>query len=199
MLSRRLQRRIPPRSAVVLNGGAAAVGWGRWRPDDPASGVNVMARYPSDDQPVGDLRAARAEREPENGELFERLGELRRAEKLQALVYRHMAARAEAAGEVELAHRFHGLHADEQHHLSRLTARMLELGANPADLSTLQAPPASLDDWQEIVRTSEAAEIDRYRSLDRSDLDEVTRSLVDEILSVEERHAQELGGKWTVA
>src|SRR5690606_31685306 len=65
---------------------------------------------------------------------IQRLEELRRHEKDQALLCRSLAARAEEA-EVELAQRFHDLHADEQHHLSRLTARVLELGGRPADLS----------------------------------------------------------------
>ena len=40
----------------------------------------------------------------------------REREKAQALFYRSLAARAEAAGDEELADRFYALHADEQHH-----------------------------------------------------------------------------------
>jgi bacterioferritin (cytochrome b1) len=132
-------------------------------------------------------------------QLLELLGELRRAEKEQALVYRALAARAELDEKPELAQRFHDLHADEQHHLSRLTARMLELDGKPPDLSSLKPPAASLEDWESVIRTREAAEIDRYRSVPASELDGVTRDLLEEILSVEEHHARELGGKWTVA
>src|SRR5687768_636399 len=71
----------------------------------------------------------------------------RRLEKEQALLYRGLAARAEASGEVDLAQRFHDLHADEQHHLSRLTARVLELKGRPAELKDVIPPTMPLGLW----------------------------------------------------
>jgi len=56
---------------------------------------------------------------------LEALHEARAAEKEQAAFYRRLAAEAEALGDDALAERLNGLHADEQHHLSRLTARSL--------------------------------------------------------------------------
>ncbi|MEX2571903.1 MAG: ferritin-like domain-containing protein [Gemmatimonadota bacterium] len=123
----------------------------------------------------------------------------RRAEKEQALLYRGLAARAESDGKPDLAQRFHDLHADEQHHLSRLTARVLELGERPVDLSGVRPVLSSLDEWRQTIRECEAAEIERYRTLLRRDLDPATRGLLEEILSTEEHHADELGGKWTMA
>ena len=67
--------------------------------------------------------------------LIEPLEQARAAEKAQALFYRALAAEAEARGNERLSERLNELHADEQHHLSRLTARLLELGATPDDLS----------------------------------------------------------------
>lgn len=123
----------------------------------------------------------------------------RRAEKEQALVYRSLAARAESAALTELAQRFHDLHADEQHHLSRLTARLLELRERPAELSATTSVSIPLDSWEEQVRRRELEEVGRYRGLLSADLDPVTRTLLEEILAVEENHLTELGGKWTMA
>ena len=47
-------------------------------------------------------------------------------EKAQTLFYRALAAQAIAAGDDDASERLNDLHADEQHHLSRLTARLLE-------------------------------------------------------------------------
>lgn len=125
--------------------------------------------------------------------------ECREAEKTQALFYRALAARAEQEGEPELAQRFHDLHADEQHHLSRLTARLLELGGSPTELSATRSPAGELTGWEPIARAREEAEVERYTRLLAQPLDERTRQLVDEILDVERSHASELGGKWTMA
>jgi rubrerythrin len=130
---------------------------------------------------------------------IELLETLRRSEKEQALGYRGLAARAESLGDAELAQRFHDLHADEQHHLSRLTARVLELGGRPADLQDVPAPTSSLDAWQEQVRTRERLEINRYQKVMGEDLDPDTRSLIEELVGVEVHHLAELGGKWTLA
>jgi rubrerythrin len=123
---------------------------------------------------------------------------LRLSEKRQALFYRGLSALAEAADDAGLTQRFQDLHADEQHHLSRLTARILELGGRPVSLNDIPAPVLSLEGWEEVVRDCENEEILLYRAL-RDGLDEVTRALVDDILSVEEHHRSELGGKWTLA
>lgn len=131
--------------------------------------------------------------------LIQRLEELRRAEKEQALAYRNVAARAEAAGLPDLAQRFHDLHADEQHHLSRLTARVLELGGRPAELVVATPAEVPLDGWEPAVRERERAEIDRYTAMRPDEMDEETRVLIEEIIEVESHHASELGGKWTMA
>jgi rubrerythrin len=127
------------------------------------------------------------------------LQESREAEKEQALFYRALAALAEASGTADLSQRFHDLHADEQHHLSRLTARLLELGHQPPDLSGVRVPSVALEEWEAATRAREAAEVQRYVDLSRFDLDPQTRELVEEILGVERQHAEKLGGKWTPA
>ncbi|HEX6938368.1 MAG TPA: ferritin-like domain-containing protein [Longimicrobiales bacterium] len=124
------------------------------------------------------------------------LHEARAAEKEQALFYRGLAAQAEAAGDAVLAERLDGLHADEQHHLSRLTARLLELGERLADLRGSAAPSVALDDWQPVARERERAEALRYRQILELAPDPVTAELVREILRVEEIHEEQLGGKW---
>ncbi len=132
-------------------------------------------------------------------ELAARLEGLRESEKEQALFYRGLAARAEEVGDVDLAQRFHGLHADEQHHLSRLTARLLELGRRPANLDHVVPPETPLGEWEAVVRERENAESGLYRDIPVHELDEDTRALIEEILAVERRHFSELDGKWTMA
>lgn len=134
----------------------------------------------------------------EGAALIEKLEAARAAEKEQALCYRSLAARAEEKASID-AQRFHDLHADEQHHLSRLTARVLELGGHPRDLSGTTTPILQLDDWEGAVHARELVEVDRYRALLAEPLDSITRHLIQEILEVEEHHARELGGKWTMA
>ena len=125
---------------------------------------------------------------------------LRRAEKAQALRYRALAARAEEAGDAASAQRLHDLHADEQHHLSRLTARLVELGETPADLTGSAPADASLQGWEQDARTREAEEVARYEAfLAGVELDPTTRSLAEGILEVEIHHRDELAGKWTIA
>jgi rubrerythrin len=121
------------------------------------------------------------------------------AEKEQALFYRALAVLSEDAGDDEMSQRFHDLHADEQHHLSRITARLLELGHQPPDLSHLRAEPLPLAEWEAATRAREAAEVERYATLAAMELDPQTRALVEEMLEVERRHAAVLGGKWTLA
>jgi phosphoheptose isomerase/rubrerythrin len=124
------------------------------------------------------------------------LHEARLAEKRQALFYRALAAAAEDAGDNGLSERLNGLHADEQHHLSRLTVRLMELTEPVDDLSPELAPDVRLDGWEELARGREAEEIARYAGLLTHELDARTRALLEVFLEVERHHAAALGGKW---
>ena len=123
----------------------------------------------------------------------------RAAEKEQALFYRQLAASAELADDAVAVERLNGLLADEQHHLSRITARLLELGEAVTDLSGVEAPAAQLSGWERVARSREADEIARYEALAALGWDDATRALVDEILQAERNHERELGGKWMMA
>ena len=127
------------------------------------------------------------------------LEQCRRAEKEQAIFYRKLASEAELREDVDLAQRLHDLHADEQHHLSRLTARLIELGHQPADLGDLRPAAPDLTGWEPVARAREEDEIRRYEGLLGAACDDQTRALLEEILGVERNHARELGGKWTMA
>jgi rubrerythrin len=127
------------------------------------------------------------------------LGEARAREKEQALFYRSLAASAEDAGLPVETERLNELHADEQHHLSRLTARLLELGGTPDDLRQVGAPRSSLEGWEAEARRREGAEVGWYEERLGADLDERTRALFEEILASERKHREELGGKWMSA
>ena len=131
--------------------------------------------------------------------MIEALQQCRAAEKEQALFYRGVAALAEQEDNAELSERLQGLHADEQHHLSRLSARLLEFGAVARDLPSSGRPVTSLDGWETVARDREHEEIRRYEALLTADLDQSTRSLILEILNTERHHAEELGGKWMPA
>lgn len=120
----------------------------------------------------------------------------REAEKEQALFYGALVTRAEAAGDLLAAERLNGLHADEQHHLSRLTARLIELGETPSDLRGATMPPVALEGWEETARARETSEIERYERLLQLPLDEETMVRIQEILEVERLHRERLGGKW---
>jgi rubrerythrin len=120
-------------------------------------------------------------------------------EKRQSLFYRALAAAAEAAGNEEQAERLNGLLADEQHHLSRLSARLLELGERLADLSVMKTPDVRYPGWEDTARSREAAEVDRYAALLEQPLDDATAAMVREFLEAERRHAAQLGGKWMPA
>ena len=65
--------------------------------------------------------------------LMELLQEGRQRERAQALFYRILAGEAEVSGDQAAAERLNELLADEQHHVSRLTARILELGGAPLE------------------------------------------------------------------
>lgn len=120
----------------------------------------------------------------------------RAEERTQALFYRALASTAEVSEDADLAERLNGLHADEQHHLSRLSARLLELGERLEDLGPPSIPEVGLEAWESLARKREHVEIERYESLLGQDLDESTRSMLDGFLVAEKHHAESLGGKW---
>lgn len=120
----------------------------------------------------------------------------RHEEKRQALFYRALAAAAEDVSDDELSERANGLHADEQHHLSRLTVRLVELGEAVTDLSAETSPAVVIDGWEDVARAREAAELARYAVLLGQELDVKTRTMIDQFVEAEREHAQVLGGKW---
>lgn len=132
-------------------------------------------------------------------DLIAALEEARAAEKEQALFYRALAAAAEERGDAELSERMNELHADEQHHLSRLTARLLELGAPLADLAGTTTDARDGADWEAAARIREEGEVLRYARMLEGAMDDATRRLLEETLDTERHHAEELGGKWTNA
>jgi len=115
------------------------------------------------------------------------------------MFYKALTGAAEEAGDVRLAERLNELLADEHHHLSRLTARLIELGEVAPDLSAVRQPPATLEDWEIVARAREHAEVERYTRLAGAALDAATAALIEEILRVEREHEQNLAGKWTAA
>jgi len=117
------------------------------------------------------------------------------------MFYRALAAGAEIRGADAEAERLNELHADEQHHLSRLTARLLELGGRPVDLGSVQPPHRDtvMEDWETEARRRESEEVEWYEKVLRQPLDEATRGVVDEILIAERHHERELRGKWMSA
>jgi rubrerythrin len=131
--------------------------------------------------------------------LNERLEEARAAEKAQALFYRALAAAAEARGDAGLSERFNELHADEQHHVSRLTARLMERGVAPPDLPHTAGERVEIEGWEAAAQPREEAEVRRYEALLEQETDETTAALLRQILDTERHHAAELGGKWTAA
>ncbi|HEX6039815.1 ferritin family protein [Longimicrobium sp.] len=132
-------------------------------------------------------------------DLIPALEEARAAEKAQAHFYRTLAAEAEGRGDDAMSERFNELHADEQHHVSRLTARLLELGADLADLSQPLPSSARMDGWEAAASIREEREVSRYEQLLQGQMDDATRALLAEILDTERHHAADLGGKWTTA
>lgn len=127
------------------------------------------------------------------------LAAARAAEKAQALFYRSLAAQAEDAGDEALSQRLNELHADEQHHVSRISARLLELGESLEELGGMRVERTDLAGWEALAHPREAAEVARYERLLEQPLDAHTAALVREILETERHHAEELGGKWTPA
>lgn len=124
------------------------------------------------------------------------LHQARTEEKRQALFYRALAAAAEDVSDADLSERLNGLHADEQHHLSRLTVRLVELNEGVSDLGAVAAPVVRLDTWETEARRREEAEIERYTTLLERELDASTRAMLEQFRAAERRHAEALGGKW---
>jgi rubrerythrin len=131
--------------------------------------------------------------------LLDLLADSRRREKAQTLFYRHLAAEAEEALDGAASERLNELHADEQHHLSRLTARLIELGGSPSDLKEVAAPQVSLEGWEPAARAREREEISWYEAALATPMDPLTREVIAEILESERRHHAELRGKWMSA
>ena len=127
------------------------------------------------------------------------LAESREREKTQTLFYRALAAKAQTAGDLAGAEDLNELHADEQHHLSRLTARLLELGGSPSDLRDRAVPAAPYPRWKDTARDRELEEVSWYLEVLESPLDPETRRVIEEILSSERMHILELAGKWMPA
>lgn len=127
--------------------------------------------------------------------------EARLLEKVQTLFYRGLAAAAEEAGDAVLVEAFNELHADEQHHLSRLTARLLEMGVQPAPLHGSQAPELpGLDAWRPVARARERSEVEYYEGLLSSmELGADSRAVLEEIVEAERHHHEHLAGKWMSA
>lgn len=127
------------------------------------------------------------------------LAESRRREKAQTQYYRALASVAESEGDGPVSERLNALHADEQHHLSRLTARLIELGEKPEDLSSFPREEAVYHGWERVARDRELREIEWYEEILSAIDDPATRNVISEILESERHHRQELGGKWMPA
>jgi rubrerythrin len=126
------------------------------------------------------------------------LQEGRRRARTQAAFYRKLAGDAEDAGDIGVAERLNDLLADEQHHVSRLTARLLELGQKPDEEASVPGM-AELDAWEGAARIRERAEVEWYeQALERVN-EPRTRSVLQEILDAERHHRDSLSGKWTSA
>lgn len=128
------------------------------------------------------------------------LHEARVLEKEQAQFYRVLSMQAEAAGNEADSEALNGLLADEQHHLSRLSVRLVELGEDLAALSDAIMPSEAIyDNWRDVARTRERNEIARYERILTLPLDEDTTKMIRGFLDVEKQHEQHLTGKYTDA
>jgi rubrerythrin len=128
------------------------------------------------------------------------LHEARVLEKEQTLFYRTLSAEAEVQGNLEDIEALNGLLADEQHHLSRLSVRLVELGEELEPLNDVHPPAAAIyPAWQETARTRERAEVARYEAMLALALDPETRHVIESILDAERQHEEHLAGKYTDA
>ncbi len=128
------------------------------------------------------------------------LHESRALEKEQAQFYRVLSVQAEEQGNADDIEALNGMLADEQHHLSRLSVRLVELGEDLAPLSDEHMPSEVVyPKWQEVARIRERKEIARYERMLELELDAETRKVIDGILDTERQHEQHLFGKYTDA
>ena len=127
------------------------------------------------------------------------LQQARRAEKEHSLFYRALASLAERDEDAQLAEDLNGLHADEQHHLSRLSVRLVELDQPLPSLDDSTTPGGNYPDWKPIARQRELAEVVFYQGLLAHELDPQTHALIEQILVAEQLHAEALAGKYMSA
>lgn len=128
------------------------------------------------------------------------LHEARALEKEQAQFYRVLSAQAEEHGNAVDIEALNGLLADEQHHLSRLSVRLVELGEDLAPLSDALMPSEAIyPSWQEVARIRERKEIARYEGILAMELDDETAAMIRGFLLAERQHEQHLSGKYTDA
>ena len=132
-------------------------------------------------------------------ELVALLQEGRRRELEQALFYRFLSGDAELAGNAGAAERLNDLLADEQHHVSRLTARLLELGAKPEGSRADVGSMPGLDAWEGEARRREEREVEWYEDALSRVEDPHAVALLREILASERHHKEHLSGKWMPA
>jgi rubrerythrin len=128
------------------------------------------------------------------------LHEARALEKEQAQFYRVLSAQAEEQGNLEDVEALNGMLADEQHHLSRLSVRLVELGEDLATLNDAHMPTdAVYPNWQQVARIRERKEIARYEGILELDLDVETARMIESFLDAEREHEKHLAGKYTDA
>jgi rubrerythrin len=127
------------------------------------------------------------------------LQEARLRELDQAIFYRLLSGGAAYAGDAAAAERFNELLADEQHHVARLTARILELGGSPQGEGAAPGVAPPLDAWEAEARRREEAEVTWYESVLGVVEDPETRSVLSGILESERHHRESLAGKWMPA
>ena len=128
------------------------------------------------------------------------LHEARALEKEQAQFYRVLSSQAEAAGNLDDVEALNGLLADEQHHLSRLSVRLVELGEELAAFNDAHMPSEVVyENWQDVARIRERKEVARYEEMLELPLDSETAAMIRGFLEVERQHAEHLSGKYTDA
>jgi rubrerythrin len=128
------------------------------------------------------------------------LHEARALEKEQAQFYRVLSAQAEEHNHTEDIEALNGMLADEQHHLSRLSVRLVELGEELAPLSDEHMPSEVVyPNWHEVARIRERKEIARYEALLQQNLDAETAVVIRGLLETERQHEEHLSGKYTDA
>jgi rubrerythrin len=132
-------------------------------------------------------------------DLLDLLHEGRARERGQTLFYRRLTGLAEDSGNAVAAERLNALLADEQHHLSRLSARLLELGGRLDEGDRASVPESDLQGWEDLARRREVGEVSWYETAIATCSDTETEAILREILASELHHRDELGGKWMPA